>query len=192
MRFTPGIVAIPQAVASLVFREPNPNLVTNPEAINLWPTLGACVVTANTLNDPEGNLLAETMTDNAIGTTGVVTAQAAPSTLATSTLYRASLYVKAGTAPWMRLSIVGLGALSLAAYFNPSTGAPGNLGANVTASGVDAPIAGWYRVWLTFTSDAADTSCNMQIALASANGTATVLRDGTKTLHAWLAQLALV
>jgi hypothetical protein len=177
------------AAVSPVFREPNTNRVANPEAFNLWNTTTA-VVTANALNDPEGNLNADTMTDNNVGTVGACSLASAALTLVASTVHRCSVYMKGGTAPWLLLSAVNFG-LTLTAYFNTATGAAGNIGANVTASGSDAPINGWYRCWFTFTC-AADVSGSMTVTMTSANGTSTILRDGTKTMHVWLAQMAVV
>ena len=65
-------------------------------------------------------------------------------------------------------------------------------GAMSIASGADAPISGWYRFWLTFNCDAADTSCTPRVSLCSANNITTILRNGTQTGHFWLAQLARV
>jgi hypothetical protein len=174
---------------SAVFREPNTNQIANPEAINLWTTTTASV-TANALAGPEGAVTAETITDGNQGTTGLVTMTSAAVTVAATTLHRCSVYVKIGTAPFLNLGISNLG-LTLNAYFNLSTGAAGNIGASVTASGSDAAINGWYRCWFTFTN-AADTSGNVTINMTSANGATTILRDGTKTMHVWLAQLAVV
>lgn len=175
-----------------VFREPNPNLCPGPETFDLWTALAGIVITPNALADPEGNLTAELLTDNAVGTTGVTSLNTLAFTIGVSpTVYRYSVYIKAGTTPWVQLAVANLGVLSIQAYFNTATGAVGST-AGIVAAGADAPINGWIRCWLTFVADVADTSGTGRILFASANGVATVLRNGTQTMNVWLAQLAAV
>lgn len=175
--------------SSLAFRETE-NLLPNPEALNLWPTISNAVVTTNALADVDGLMTAELITDNAIGTTGAVTITSAGLTLPTASVpYRFSVYVKAGTVPWLFMTNTSFVGAVIQTWFNLSTFAVGNVGANVTATGADAAINGWRRIWLTFTLGT-DVSGTFGFGMASANALTTVLRDGTKTVNLWLAQLA--
>jgi hypothetical protein len=193
-RLRMGIMGVGRAAgASLIFREPNPNLITNPEAINLW-TLSACTVTANAIADPDGNMTGELVTDTNLGTSGAVVVQPPAITFAASANYRASVYMKPGASnpcPWFVIQVINITGLVLNAYFNTATGAAGSRGSGTTASGSDAAVNGWYRCWFTFTSSATDLAGNFNAGMASASGTSTVLRD-SKTMNLFLGQLALV
>jgi hypothetical protein len=195
MRLTPGIVGVGRgAVVSEVFREPNTNLILNPEAIDIWSSLTGVVVSANSLTNPEGVVNAEQITDGNQGSVGAATAQSQASTFPTASVsYRFSAYILAGTAPWVRLGAVNITSVTMSTWFNTATGAVGVApGAQVTSSGSDAPITGgWRRVWTIFTMGT-DLTGNMQISLVSADGAATINRNGTQTLGVWLVQLALV
>jgi hypothetical protein len=172
-----------------VFFEPNANIVPNPQAISGW-TMTSAAGTADTMADPSGTSLADTVTDTGGGATGTVIATSTACTNVVNVTYRLSLYVKAGSAPFIRFGVINAGTGTGNIYFNTATGALGTATAAVVTSGVDAPINGWYRPWYTFVSDAADVSCNVQVHLTSANNVTTILRNGTQTVHLWLAQLA--
>jgi hypothetical protein len=59
----------------------------------------------------------------------------------------------------------------------------------VTDAGISEDDDGYRQIWFTFTN-AADTTGNLQIAIASADNTATILRDGTHPINVALAQIA--
>ena len=182
----------PIAALVSVFREPNTNLLPFPEAFNSWATISNIVVTPDALANPEGVVNADLVTDSNIGSVGAASFQTSPITLsAASLLYRYSVYVKAGTAPWIKLASVNYTGLTVIAYFNASTGASGTSPSSVVATGADAPIDGWIRVWCTFNS-VADLVGNWTIAMCSADGVTTINRNGTQTMNLWLAQLAVV
>ena len=189
MRMRQGIVGVGRGAASLVFREAE-NLLPNPEAFNLWPNLSSAVVTADALANPDGGMNADLVTDNAVGTVGAVAVTTATLTLPTASVpYRYSIYCKPGTVPWVVLYSTSITGVAIQTWFNTATGATGTVGTNVTASGADAPINGWRRVWLTFTL-ATDLQGTFSIGMGSASNVATVLRNGTQTNNLWLAQLA--
>jgi hypothetical protein len=171
-----------------IFYEAGTNLVANPAAFGSWPTVSNVTVTTNTDTAPDGSLTADTITDNVLGTTGAATLQSAVVTFVNGQTYRASL-IASSSADWIRFSVLNLTGVAASAFFKPSEGDVGTLGAQVTDAGISEDDDGYRQIWFTFTN-AADTTGNLQIAIASADNTATILRDGTHPINVALAQIA--
>jgi hypothetical protein len=108
---------------------------------------GLVAVTANdaAAPAPDGTITADRITDNATAGNHAVQQASIPYTAAA---YTASLYVKAGTLPWIQISMYD--GSHHWANFNLATGAVGNKAAGVTTSVQTLPN-GWFRISITNT-----------------------------------------
>ena len=113
-------------------------------------------------------------------------------TVSTETTYTFSVFAKADQLSEIQLRCVNFTTpANGGVYFDLSAGAVGNsAGSGITAA--DAQIedfgSGWYRCSITFTTDVADTSGDIQIYLAN-GGSSQVSRDGTSSVLLYGAQL---
>lgn len=137
---------------------------------------------------PDGSLTADLIKDDGLTGNGLVYVSQAITT-ATSTAYTLSGFFKADQLSWVALDISNMGALSITQYFDLANGVVGTPSANVDDSGIEDWGNGWYRCWMSFTSDAADPSADIIVFVADADGDVFVDRDTTSSIFAWGAQL---
>jgi hypothetical protein len=147
---------------------------------------------ASTFNQtiaPDGSNTADQLLDNsATGTGGVRFTQAF--TVATTTAYTFSIFAKADQLSWLNLLATNWTTpVNSGAYFNLADGTIGTVDAGFDDSGIEDWGNGWYRCWVSLTSDAADTTGEMRIQLADADNDNTVDLDGTSSIFVWGAQL---
>ena len=158
-----------------------------------WTTLNTSTPAGATA--PDGSTSAVTLTE--IGTNGTTNyganlASGSIPTIAAGPV-TASIFVKAGTAPFFRLIVSDATTPTIGAqiYFSFATGAitlTGSQAGSPTAisSSVQAFPNGWYRLTLTVTLGAA-TTATMLLRLTSASGTSTDI--GGNTALVWGPQL---
>lgn len=143
-------------------------------------------------------------TSNAYGiiettTTGSHALQANPSpSISASTTYTYSAYVKraAGARSFtLQVNLAGGTTGAGFAWFNLDTGVatgPTQISATFVgvASGMQNVGNGWYRCWMTFTSNAGNTSATVFVGLYNTTtGGRSYTGDGTSGLHLWGMQL---
>lgn len=139
-------------------------------------------VTQDAAAAPNGTISAERFTEN--GATGEHAINIAIASVAT-VRYTASVYAKAETRAWARLSFANLGNSNV--YFNLGTGEIGTRQFAV-ADAVVVPLAdGWFRIVATWTATSAFNY--MTFGPTTGNGTATYAGDGSSTMLFWGAQL---
>jgi len=137
--------------------------------------------------DGVGNSAA-TLSDDSSGGTGIVQCRLTP-TVSTATQYTFSAFLKAGSLSWASIRFGGFTTpADGGVWFDLSAGAVGTATAGLTGAIQDFGD-GWYRCSVTFTTDAADTSGNLSIELASADGVRMVNLDGTSSILIFGAQL---
>jgi len=114
-------------------------------------------------------------------------------TVATSTTYAFSIYIKAGGVSWARLYSTGLTTPAdfAGVNFDLATGAVGTEGTGFTGYIEDAGN-GWFRCSVVFTTDAVDTSGVFYVSLASSDISTVVDRDGTSSILVYGAQFEAV
>ena len=156
-----------------------------------WSGGGGAAPTVN-LNQtiaPDGSLTADQIIDSAgtgTNSTGVVRTV----NVSTSTAYTFSAFVKAD-----QLSLCALRAsqfttpVNSEAWFDLSAGSVGTVDAGFDNSGIEDYGNGWYRCWVSFTTDATDTQGDVAIFVAQTDGSLTVDQDGTSSIFVWGAQL---
>jgi hypothetical protein len=133
---------------------------------------------------PNGQTTADLLTEGTAGT--AITTQTVSSSGPTVAY---SLYIKAGTATWVRLQITS-GANAIRLWFNASTGAIGNT--SVAGTGVfvsctfEAYANGWYRLELVGTIPSV-TIFNATINSSPSNGSPS--RVNNASYYPWGAQL---
>lgn len=109
-------------------------------------------------------------------------------TIATSILFSAGVYLKAGERTWAQLVTATSGVTRI--WVNLSTGALGTL-ENITAPEISVTDAGggWWRV--VFTKTSVNTNGELYVATADADGSNVYLGDPTKGIYAYGAQFNL-
>jgi hypothetical protein len=160
------------------------NLLLRSEEFDTAGTWGvlSVTVTANTQLAPNGTTSAETLTDvNGVTTANVGCFQS--TTLADSTTYAMSCYVKAGTKTTCRVGIRAKDGTNILANFNLS--AVSTTAGNTLSSTIQDAGNGWYRCTAICASATGATGPRGIVFMDTASYTA----DGTGTIHVWGAQL---
>lgn len=141
-------------------------------------------VTADAIAAPDGTTTADLLAEGTAGT--AITTQSV--TTSTPTI-ATSIYVKAGTATWLRFSLTS-GANAVRAWFNAATGAVGTnsvAGTGVFVSANATALAsGWYRFTIVGTIPNV-TLQSISVNSASADGSGT--RVNSASYYLWGAQL---
>ena len=168
----------------LLIEEARTNLLLRSEEFDnagVWGALSA-TVSSNTQVAPNGTTSAETITDiNGATTANVGCFQS--TTLADSTNYAMSCYVKAGTKTTCRVGIRDKAGANIFANFNLATGTTTT--GNAISSTIQNAGNGWYRCTAICTSATGATSPRGIVFMDIGSYTA----DGTGTIHVWGAQL---
>ena len=167
----------------LLVEEPRTNLLLRSEEFDnaSWGVLNA-TVSANTQVAPDGVTSADTITDvNGVTSANVGCFQT--TTLADSTTYAMSCYVKAGTKTTCRVGIRDKAGTTISANFNLTT-ASTTVG-NAVSSTIQDAGNGWYRCTAICASLTGATSPRGLVYMDTGSYTA----NGTGTIHVWGAQL---
>ena len=174
----------------LVVEEARTNIVKQSEDFSTTWINGGTEITvdANATTAPDDTTTADRIGDSSGTGTGTVNARQSL-TSATSTAYVLSAHLKADGLSWGAIYMANMGAIDTTTYFNLATGVVGTEAAGVDASGIEDVGDGWYRCWVAFTSDAADTSVSARVAVAEADNDQAVELDGTSSIFVWGAQL---
>lgn len=145
-----------------------------------WSTFNV-TVTADTVTAPNGILAADTITDVNTVTSSPIVFQAV--TMADTTVYCMSCYIKAGTKTLARVGIRSKAGATISASFDLANGTT-TLG-NALTSSIEAVGNGWYRCSMTANSSTGATSTRAIVWINAGSYTP----DGTGTIHVWGAQL---
>lgn len=170
----------------LLMEETRTNLALQSQTLdNASWTKATASVTANSVTAPDGTLTADTLVED--NTTAAHQVSQLYSSILSATAYTASVYAKAGTRTFLRLSLSsGTGFSAEQGYtFNLSTGALGVVIGTATAV-IQSVGNGWYRCSITATSTGAGAA---SVVLRLFNGASTYAGDGTSGLYLWGAQL---
>jgi len=146
-----------------------------------WSGAGGAVATAGTAIAPNGTATADTLTDTNGTTANPVVFQTV--TLADSTTYTISCYLKAGTKSTARVGIRDKASNYILSNFDLTAGTT-SVG-NAISSSIQPVGSGWYRCIVVANSSTGATSQQGLIYLDTGSYT----QDGTGTLLVWGAQL---
>lgn len=122
------------------------NLLTNSQEFDLWADNGGLPVTANAMVAPDGTMTADTTTVGHSRYTSVYG-------LLAGDVLTYSFYVKPTDPSATILLYIDAADTSYATVY-PSTGVVGTLAGGANSAGVIGVGAGWYRVWMTYTTPA--------------------------------------
>ena len=173
----------------LLVEEARTNICLQSEDIlTTWSEINGASV-ANQAIAPDGTLSADKLIDNSASGTGAVFIFQSV-TVATATVYTYSAYLKADQLNWAALQVVDFTTpVNSIAYFDLSAGVKGTIAAGIDDSGIEDVGNGWYRCWVSFTTDGTDTTGSVRVYPADANNDITVDLDGTSSIFVWGAQL---
>lgn len=148
------------------------------------PWAGTRVDLTGTADGPGGAGTATIMNDDNSGGTSTVFIEQSV-TVATSTTHTLSALMKKGSLDFGVLRTLNFTAPSNSTtWFDLATGVVGTVAAAHTATMTDEGN-GYYRCSITFVTDAADTSGELRIAMASSDGSQTFPIDGTANIIIW-------
>lgn len=193
------------ACKGLLIEESRTNICLSSETFNSGWMTSNVTVGANVVNSPDGTQNADSLTDNG---TSAGHGVRRVFTIAASTQYAASCYVKAGTHNYVQLLPMDGGATDrfAAAVFDVSSSSTetaatetlASTGVTIQSTKQEAAGNGWFRVSMVFTSGsnwATSTTSNRVYMAESATGNtfgttgaSTYAGTGT-TLYVWGAQL---
>jgi hypothetical protein len=142
-------------------------------------------MTFNQTTAPDGSTTADKLIDDAA--TGTGTVQVFQSvTVGTSTAYALSVYAKQDQLSWLNLRITNFTTPGTTnGWFDLANGVKGTIEAGYDDSGIEDAGNGWYRCWVTFTTDATDTTGNLRIQCVDADQSTTAALDGTSSIFVW-------
>lgn len=148
-----------------------------------WTFKTRCSVSANAVTAPDGTLTADKLVEDATASdTHYLNAN---NHQQTAQAWCQSIYAKAAERDIIYLG-TNASTLADAVFFNLSTGAASNAGANIADYGIEDAGGGWYRCWISIASG---TSGNYDaIGLATTAGNNSYSGDGTSGVHIWGAQ----
>ena len=149
-------------------------------------TKGNSTITTNSTTAPNGTLTADSLVENTLNTTHLVSNTTAITTTAND--HTLSVYAKKANRDWLYLNLYN-GTTSLFAWFNLNTGAVGTVQSGLTAAIQDVGN-GWYRLSVTRTLPST-VNCFIQYGAATADNTTTFVGNGLVAAYLWGAQLEL-
>ena len=174
------------AARGLLVESAGTNLLTYSEDFSnaIWsPGTSNGTITTNTTAAPDGNVTADTFTENAVGVVGHGPGRQV--TFTTLTTYAISVYAKPNGRNWIYIYVdpVRFGGAGYT-FFNVSTGAVGVTLAGATAF-TTLEANGFYRCTVIATTSGATGVGNYGIGTASADNTPTYLGDGVSGVYLW-------
>lgn len=172
----------------LLVEEARTNLCLQSEDLSTSWSLTNHVLTPNATTAPDGSQTADLLTDDGLGG-GPLRATQSFSPLSTTGSKTFSAFVKADQSTVFAIDSINYAALDLATWFDVSTGTVGTTGVDVDDSGIEDFGNGWYRIWIAFTADGADTAGSFGAWICAADGNLNMTGDGTDSGFIWGAQL---
>ena len=138
---------------------------------------------------PDGETSAVTLVDNNAGGTGTNLNVQRNVTVSTSTAYTLSIFAKANGLDWLNFTIAGFTTPGTSrAYFDLNNGVKGAVDVGFSSSTIKDCGSGWYRCSVSFTTDTSDTTGQIYIAAASADGNVSINLDSTSSILIYGAQ----
>lgn len=170
----------------LLIEESRTNLVLRSDdyANASWTKTNSSI-DSNTIVAPDGTLTGDKLVEDTA--TGNHQVQQSGITISASTTYTVTTYAKAAGRDWLFI-IDNNNPSSVQAYFNVSTGALGTVGGSATAT-ITSVGNSWYRCSVTFATGPSQSSINLIIRTASANGTTSYTGNGFSGLFLWGVQV---
>jgi len=165
--------------------------VQSEDFLTTWTESNGASV-ADQASAPNGALIADQLLDNSGTGTGSVSFNYNNVTVAASTQHTMSVYAKADQLDWLyfELDYFTTPSNNTSQWYDLTNGVVGGTpSAGVDDSGIVALPNGWYRCWLSFTTDASDTVGTIRIGVTDADSDVTVDLDGTSSIFLWGAQL---
>lgn len=172
----------------LLIEESRTNLVLRSDdyANASWTKTNASI-DSNTIVAPDGTLTGDKLVEDTA--TGNHAVQQGGITISASTTYTVTTYAKAAGRDWLFI-LDNNNPSAVQAYFNVSTGALGTVGGSATAT-ITSVGNSWYRCSVTFATGPSQSSINLIIRTASANGTNSYTGNGFSGLFLWGTQVEL-
>jgi hypothetical protein len=155
-----------------------------------WTTSG--VVNTDQAIAPDGSLTADQLIDNAAASGNVAVLVSQSLSVSTSTVYAFSMFAKADQLDWAYIELDNFTtpATNTRAYFDLTDGVVGSTpDAGIDDTGIEDYGNGWYRCWVTFTTDAADTAGLIKFGVSDGDNDNLVADDTTSSIFVWGAQL---
>ena len=140
-----------------------------------WNASGAGDITLNQIRSPDGNTNADRLIDNNTGGAGIsVGTRQNVTGLATSTKYVFSVFARADQEEWVALNTFNFTTPANAdTFFDLKNGVVGTIAAAHDGADMLYVGNGWYRCWISFTTDAVDTAGAPGVFAAEADGDTT-------------------
>jgi hypothetical protein len=172
----------------LLVEEARTNICLQSEDLSTTWTKSGSTINANATVAPDGSLTADEIEGTGGGSGAVAVTQNV--TVATSTAYTYSVFVKADALGWVALSTLNFTTPANGwSYFDLTNGVVGTKDAGHDDYGIEDFGNGWYRCWITFTTDGTDTAGTVATYVSDGDGDVTVIKDNTSSIFAWGAQL---
>jgi hypothetical protein len=155
-----------------------------------WTHSSDTTSTTNYAVAPDGTSTADRIIDDGGATGSINVSSLQELSLSTSTKYTASVFLKADQLGWARLWMRNFGSLDASIFVDLNRGVIGpTVGADTDDKGIEYAGNGWYRCWLTFTTDGSDGAGFIYIYAADSDNDLGVLDDGTSSILHWGAQV---
>lgn len=173
------------AARGLLMEKASTNLFTNSTGFNAnWTGVQESGVDAYS-TAPDGATATTRLIDNSAGGSAAVRYSSPSVTVATTTDYSCSIFMKADQLSIGRVATQAFTTPGdTGTYFNLSSGAVGTTGTGHTARAVGYADS-WWRDSISFTTDAVDTSGTIRIGPAQTDGVINVDLDGTSSIIMW-------
>ena len=172
----------------LIESEPRTNLEPKSEDFSTFDNFNVGSRNVNAIG-PDGQTSATTIVADNVGGTGSVSMWSGTHTVATSTTYTFSAFLKAGTLNWASIAtILFTTPANVSTYFDLENGVVGTVGSGHTAT-IQAVGNEWYRCSVTFTTDAVDTTGQCRVGLAESDGDGVIPLDGVSSIQVYGLQL---
>ena len=165
------------------------NYIRSEEFDNAGWIKNNCTITANSTADPNGDITADALIENAgVGTKNVYQAK----NFVTGTQYTISVFAKTNGRFLQLSTSVLLGGTTTFANFNLTTGTLGTVGAGVDNATIEDYGNGWFRCSLTSTSlTTSSTAYNICLTkLLNSARNPSYTGDGTSGIFVWGAMLS--
>jgi hypothetical protein len=153
-----------------------------------WSNTSNSVDVQNYAIAPDGSSTGQRIIDSSVGGTGSVRMHQAIGSLSTTTQYVYSAFFKADQLGFVKMAASSFTIATPIAFFDLTNGLVGT-GSNTDSAAIESVGNGWYRCWISFTTDASDIAGDINIYVADSVSNATVDLDGTSSILVWGAQL---
>jgi hypothetical protein len=185
---TAAVTSLSGTNTGLLVEEARTNICLQSEDFSTTWATSSSLVNANATTSPDGSTTADEIEGTGGGSGAVAMTQAV--TVATSTQYVYSVFAKKDALDWVAVSTLNFTTPANAwSYFDLTNGVVGTKDAGHDDYGIEDFGNGWYRCWVSFTTDAADIGGTLAVYVAEADLDITILKDNTSSIFVWGAQL---